>query len=74
MFSATVMWLKSEYFWKTVLSGRLWAGSDVMSLPSKRILPASGCSKPAMQRKSVVLPQPDGPSKVTNSFCLMDRL
>ena len=31
MFSATVMWLKSEYFWKTVLSGRLWAGSDVMT-------------------------------------------
>ena len=25
------MWLKSEYFWKTVLSGRLWAGSDVMT-------------------------------------------
>src|SRR5688572_15997493 len=31
------------------------------------IRPWSGCSKPAMQRRVVVLPQPLGPSKETNS-------
>src|SRR5262249_35843130 len=29
--------------------------------------PASGCSKPATIRSSVVFPQPDGPSRVRNS-------
>ena len=28
----------------------------------------SGCSKPASSRNSVVLPQPEGPSSVKNSF------
>src|ERR1700754_1294569 len=32
--------------------------------PSTEIDPASGVSSPAMQRKVVVLPQPDGPSMV----------
>src|SRR6185295_7328149 len=32
-----------------------------------RIAPASGCSKPARSRSSVVLPQPEGPSRVRNS-------
>src|SRR6266496_5715140 len=32
-----------------------------------RIAPASGCSKPASTRSRVVLPQPEGPSRVRNS-------
>src|ERR1051326_1705057 len=32
-----------------------------------RISPAAGRSRPALQRNVVVLPQPDGPSSVTNS-------
>src|SRR5215510_7621005 len=32
--------------------------------PAMTILPASGRSRPARQRKVVVLPQPDGPSRV----------
>ena len=32
-----------------------------------RSSPASGCSRPAMERSSVVLPQPLGPSSTTNS-------
>src|SRR6185312_594100 len=38
-----------------------------MSVPSSRILPSVGCSKPAIIRSVVVLPQPDGPSIEKNS-------
>src|SRR5262245_58353755 len=38
-----------------------------MSLPSSNTCPADGDSKPAIRRRLVVLPQPDGPSKVKNS-------
>src|SRR5262245_19472548 len=36
--------------------------------------PALCNSRPAMMRSSVVLPQPDGPSRQTNSPCATDRL
>ena len=35
--------------------------------PRIAIDPASGCSSPAIERSSVVLPQPLGPSRTTNS-------
>src|SRR5438094_6148928 len=38
-----------------------------MSRPSSRTLPLVGLSKPAMTRRLVVVPQPDGPSRVRNS-------
>src|SRR3990170_7007871 len=38
-----------------------------MSPPSRTIVPAVGTSKPAIIRSVVVLPQPDGPRKLTNS-------
>ena len=38
-----------------------------MELPLSRMLPSVSVSKPAMQRKVVVLPQPLGPSSETNS-------
>src|SRR5580700_1258086 len=38
-----------------------------MSVPSNRICPASGSTKPAIERKVVVLPQPLGPSSDTSS-------
>src|SRR5215510_8359694 len=38
-----------------------------MSSPSSRISPSVGCSKPAIMRSVVVLPQPDGPSIEKNS-------
>src|SRR5438067_10620441 len=37
------------------------------STPSSRIRPEVGCSNPAISRKVVVLPQPDGPSREKNS-------
>src|SRR5215472_10391879 len=42
-------------------------GSAVISTPSKRICPASGSTKPAIERSVVVLPQPLGPSSDTSS-------
>ena len=45
-----------------------------MSSPSKMICPEVGISKPAIIRSVVVFPQPEGPSKVTNSPRLMFRL
>ena len=50
-----------------MFTGRLCGGNarDVGAAESTR--PSFGRSKPAMMRSSVVLPQPDGPSSVTNS-------
>ena len=50
-----------------MLAGRFQGGTAAMSWPSIRILPAVGVSKPASMRRSVVLPQPDGPSSAKNS-------
>ena len=36
-------------------------------MPLTVIVPAVGCSRSAMTRRSVVLPQPDGPMNETNS-------
>ncbi len=45
-----------------------WLGRRrVMSLPSIRIAPAVGTSKPATMRSVVVLPQPEGPRNEMNS-------
>src|SRR5882757_8745548 len=42
------------------------SGEDT-TLPAMLISPDVGCSRPATQRKVVVLPQPEGPSKTTIS-------
>ena len=42
-----------------------------MSSPSKSTSPSLGCNKPPRMRKSVVLPQPEGPSSVTK-MCIRD--
>src|SRR3990170_5864194 len=42
-------------------------GTPVTSAPRRRMRPASGCSKPAIIRSVVVLPQPLGPRSVMNS-------
>src|ERR1700691_2696737 len=43
-----------------------------MRSPAIRISPLSGPRNPAARLSSVVLPQPDGPSRVMNSPCLID--
>src|SRR5215204_4157511 len=46
---------------------RLAGCTAVRSFPSKRIAPPEGSRKPAIICKVVVLPQPEGPRKETNS-------
>src|SRR5580765_176631 len=44
-----------------------------MSRPAWKMLPAVCVSRPATMRSKVVLPQPDGPRKQTNSPCSIVR-
>jgi len=74
MLSATVMFGNSAYDWKTMPTLRRFGGTFVTSRPSIVIAPAVGCSKPAIIRRVVVLPQPDGPRNDTNSPFAADRL
>ena len=46
-----------------MLTLRRTAGTPAIGLPASRISPSVGCSKPAIMRRVVVLPQPDGPRK-----------
>ena len=43
---------------------RSFGGRFVISVSPSRIFPPSGLSRPAMSASVVLLPQPDGPSKV----------
>ena len=54
--------------------GRLLGGSDTMFWPSRTTWPEVVSSNPAIMRSVVVLPQPEGPSRVTNSPGAMSRL
>ena len=47
--------------------GRSYGGSSARSRPSSMIVPEVGVSKPASMRSSVVLPQPDEPSRANTS-------
>lgn len=69
MFLATVMCGNSAYDWNIRLIGRRFGCLPSRSSPSSVTVPLSGVSKPAMMRSSVVLPQPDGPSRAKNSPC-----
>jgi hypothetical protein len=66
MFSKTSRWGNIIGRWKTMFTGRWLGASRVMSSPSRRTRPADGLTNPAMTRRSVVFPQPDGPRKVMN--------
>ena len=43
---------------------------DARSLPSSKMVPLVGVSKPASMRSRVDLPQPDGPSRAKNSLVI----
>ena len=67
------MWLHSAWLWNTMAVGRRSGGRSVTSTPSMAICPALGASKPPMMRKSVDLPEPDGPNRQTSSPSSMTR-
>ncbi|MCY1561304.1 hypothetical protein D9M68_985400 [compost metagenome] len=52
---------------------RLCGGVPVIGLPSSRISPEVGDSKPASIISVVVLPEPEGPSRLRNSPRWMSR-
>src|SRR5580704_10762714 len=52
-------------------SGGTVCDGEEISLSPTRISPALGSTKPAIRRKVVVLPQPDGPSRQTRLPCAM---
>src|SRR6516225_2760865 len=58
---------KTDKNGNSALTLRLCGGIPVTSVPSSRIVPSVGCSKPAISRSVVVLPQPEGPSSEKNS-------
>src|SRR3954470_21100917 len=53
---------------------RRCSGTSVMSWPTTWKGQESGISKPAIMRRLVVLPQPDGPSSEKNSPALMSSV
>ena len=53
----------SAYDWNIMFTGRSYGGTPVMSSPSMNIFPELGVSNPPNMRSSVVLPQPDAPSR-----------
>ncbi len=71
---ATVMLGNRAYDWNTMPTLRFSMATSVTSWPSNSTRPpASGRSRPAMMRKVVVLPQPDGPRKTMVSPPLIAR-
>ena len=57
----------SAYDWNTMLTSRSFAARKVTSCPPISTRPADTASNPATMRSVVVLPQPEGPSRVTSS-------
>jgi hypothetical protein len=67
MFSATDMCGYSAYDWNTIATPRFAGCTSVTSRPLMWMLPALGASSPAINRSSVDLPHPDGPTNTTSS-------
>src|SRR5688572_19250226 len=74
MFSPTLRCGNRASDWNTMPKLRLCVGTPVMSSPSSAIVPEDGSSNPAIILSSVVLPQPDGPSRQTKVPCGTERL
>lgn len=64
MFCSTVSHGSSRCSWKTIPHSVL---GRVTSRSPTRTLPVCWVSRPAMQRSTVDLPQPEGPMRATNS-------
>src|SRR5215472_16412526 len=54
-------------------TSRARGGSAVTSRPAREMLPSSACSRPATRRKSVLLPQPLGPTRTAKAPSTMSR-
>ena len=63
----TEMREKRAKLWNTMEVGRFSGGRVMIDLPSIVISPLVTSRKPPIVRRMVVLPQPEGPSRVTIS-------
>ena len=76
-FSSTVLCGNRLKDWKTMPSSMrtllMSVSGEVTSWPSTRIVPWSTCSNWLMVRRSVLLPEPEGPMMTTFSLGRMDR-
>ena len=63
----------SANIWNTNAISRAEARLNVTSSPPKKICPSVGNSSPAIMRRVVVLPQPEGPSRQKNSPSLTTK-
>ena len=57
----------SAYDWNTMPKSRSEGGNAEISLPACMTVPEVCISRPAIARRKVVLPQPEGPRKQMNS-------
>src|SRR5262245_51579535 len=57
----------NAYDWNTIARFRKRVGTESASFSSIHTFPEVGCSRPAMIRSNVDLPQPEGPTIVTIS-------
>ena len=57
-----------------MLEGRLSGFKGMMFVSSNKTTPSSGNSKPAIMRRRVVFPQPEGPKREKNSPGLITKL
>ena len=67
MLPSTVMCGYSAYSWNTMAMSRSRAGNALTTRSPMEMSPDWNDSSPATMRKSVDLPQPEGPTKTTNS-------
>ena len=74
MFSNTVMCGNRARLWNTIPRLRSRGSHSVTRSSPMYTSPAVGDSRPAMMLSVVVLPQPDGPTKTTNSPSVTSRL
>src|SRR4030066_165239 len=61
MLPPTDRWGNSARVWNTIPMSRVCGARSVMSSPSRKTPPSVGVSRPALIRRSVVFPQPEGP-------------
>ena len=69
--SRTEMCGKSAYDWNTIAISRSEGCTSVTSRPAMPTVPSLMVSRPEIIRRSVDFPQPDGPTKTTNSPSLI---
>ena len=67
------VWVKSVV-WNTMAMSRSFGATSLTTTPSIDAVPSVMSSRPAIIRRVVDLPHPEGPTKTINSLSLMSKL